>query len=234
MTIVIKISSHSTLFKNIFRLRYMSVKMILLGPPGAGKGTQAEALSSALSIPAISTGDILRDAVKRETPIGLKAKSFMDAGGLVPDEVIIGIIIDRLSMQDCKGGYILDGVPRTIVQAEALDAQGIEIGIVLSIEISDDEIIERLSGRRTCPNCNATYHIAANPPEKDGVCDKCNAALTIRKDDERETIRNRLQVYHKETGPLKEYYKSQGKLKTVNNVPGVAEMTSAIFKALGI
>ena len=210
------------------------MKMILLGPPGAGKGTQANALMKKLGVPAISTGDILRDAVERGTPTGLKAKSFMDAGELVPDEVIIGIIVDRLEMQDCKNGYILDGVPRTIVQAEALDARGIEIDIVLSIEISDDEIINRLSGRRACPDCKAIYHIEANPPKKDGACDVCGAVLIVRKDDVPDTIRNRLQVYHKETGPLKEYYKSQGKLITVDNIPGVDETTAAIFKALGI
>ena len=210
------------------------MKMVLLGPPGAGKGSQAEALMKKLGIPAISTGDILRDAVKRETPVGLEAKSFMDAGELVPDNVIIGIIIDRLSKPDCKDGFILDGVPRTAVQAQALYEQGIDIDIALSIEISDDEIVERLGGRRTCPECNNTYHIISNPPKKDGVCDNCGAALVIRKDDDKETIRNRLQTYHNETEPLKEYYNKRGKLKTVNNVPGIAETTAAIFKTLGI
>ena len=210
------------------------MKMILLGPPGAGKGTQAEALTKKLGIPAISTGDILRDAVKRQTPIGLEAKSYMDAGGLVPDEVIMGIIIERLSMDDCKEGYILDGVPRTLAQAEALDKQGVEPDVVLSIEISDEEILERLGGRRACPDCKTIFHVISKPPEKDGVCDNCGAALIIRKDDEKETIRNRLQAYHKETEPLKEYYMSKGKLKTVASIYGVAEATAAIFKVLGI
>jgi len=210
------------------------MKMILLGPPGAGKGTQADALMKKLGIPAISTGDILRDAVKRKTPVGLKAKSLMDAGELVPDEVIIGIVIERISRQDCAGGYILDGVPRTLIQAEALDEQGIELDVVLSIEISDDEILERLGGRRACPDCNSIFHIESKPPEKDGVCDNCGAALIIRKDDEKETISNRLQAYHRDTEPLKEYYRSKGKLKTVDNIPGIAETTVAMFSVLGI
>ena len=210
------------------------MRMILLGPPGAGKGTQAEALMRKLDIPAISTGDILRDAVKRETPVGLEAKSYMDSGALVPDEVIIGIVIDRVSRQDCAEGFILDGVPRTINQARALDEHGITIDAVLSIEIPDDEIVERLGGRRACPDCNTIYHIESNPPKVDGVCDNCGSALIIRKDDERETIRNRLKAYHKETAPLKSYYDSQGKLKTVNNIPGIAETTAAVFKTLGI
>ena len=210
------------------------MKMILLGPPGAGKGTQAEVLMKKLGIPAISTGDILRDAVARKTPVGLKAKAFMDAGELVPDEVIIGIVIDRVSRDDCKSGYILDGVPRTIVQAEALEEQGIELDVVLSIEISDDEILERLGGRRACPDCNSIYHIISKPPATEGVCDNCGTALIIRNDDKQETISTRLRAYHKETAPLKEYYKSRGKLKSVNNIQGVAETTAAVLKALGI
>ena len=210
------------------------MKMILLGPPGAGKGTQAEALSKKLGIPAISTGDILRDAVARKTPVGLKAKAFMDAGGLVPDDVIIGIFIDRVSKQDCENGYILDGVPRTLVQAEALDEQGVEIDVVLSIEISDDEILDRLGGRRACPDCNSIYHIVSKPPAVEDVCDNCGKALVIRNDDKPETIRTRLQAYHSETAPLKEYYKSKGILKSVENIQGVAETTAAVLKALGI
>ena len=210
------------------------MKMILLGPPGAGKGTQAEALVKKLNIPAISTGDILRDAVAKKTPVGLKAKAFMDAGELVPDEVIIGIVIDRVSRKDCENGYILDGVPRTIVQAEALDEQGIELDVVLSIEISDDEILERLGGRRACPDCNSIYHIVSKPPTADGICDNCGADLIIRKDDKQDTIRTRLQAYHAETAPLKEYYKAKGKLKSVENIQGVAETTAAVLKVLGI
>ena len=210
------------------------MKLILLGPPGAGKGTQAEALTKKLGIPAISTGDILRDAVARKTPIGLKAKAFMDAGELVPDEVIIGIVIDRVSRKDCDAGYILDGVPRTLVQAEALDEHGIKLDVALSIEISDDEILERLGGRRACPDCNSVYHIISKPPASDGICDKCGAALITRNDDKQETIRTRLQAYHKETAPLKDYYKAQGKLKTVLNIQGVDETTKAVSEALGI
>ena len=210
------------------------MKMIILGPPGSGKGTQADVLKKHLQIPSISTGDILRDAIQRETPVGLRAKEYMDAGGLVPDEVIIGILIDRISKQDCKDGYILDGAPRTLVQAEALDEQGIKLDVVLSFEISDDDIIERLGGRRVCPKCGATYHIASKPPEKDGICDNCGTALTIRSDDEKETIRNRLEAYHKETEPLKGFYKAQGILKAVQSVPGVDETTALVFETLGI
>ena len=210
------------------------MKMILLGPPGAGKGTQAEALVKKLGIPALSTGDILRDAVARKTPVGLKAKAFMDAGELDPDEVIIGIVIDRLAMDDCKNGYILDGVPRTLVQAEALEENGVVLDIALSIEISDDEILERLGGRRACPDCNSIYHVVSKPPSADGICDKCGGELITRKDDRQETIRTRLQTFHKETAPLKEYYKSKGKLKTVQNIQGVDETTKAVFEALGI
>ena len=210
------------------------MKMILLGPPGAGKGTQAEALMKKLDIPAISTGDILRDAVARKTPIGLKAKAIMDAGELVPDEVIIGIVVDRISKKDCGNGYILDGVPRTLGQAQALEEHGIGIDVALSIEISDDEILERLGGRRACPDCNSIYHIVSKPPAADGICDNCGAALATRKDDKQETIRTRLEAYHAETEPLKEHYKSQGKLTMVQNITGVAETTKAVFEALGI
>jgi len=210
------------------------MKMVLFGPPGAGKGTQAEALMKKFGIPAISTGDILRDAVARKTPVGLKAKEFMDAGELVPDEVIIGIVIERISKQDCKNGYILDGVPRTLVQAEALEEQGIEVDVVLSIEISDEEILERLGGRRACPSCGSTHHIIYKPPSKEGICDNCGASLIIRKDDEQETIRNRLQAYHNETSPLKEYYMSHGKLKKVDSVRGIAETTAEVFKVLNL
>jgi adenylate kinase len=208
--------------------------MVMLGPPGAGKGTQADVLTKELNIPAISTGDMLRDAVARETPVGLRAKSFMDAGELVPDEVIIGIITDRLSNPDCANGYILDGVPRTLVQAQALEDNGVDLDVVLSIEISDDEILDRLGGRRACPDCNTIFHVSSKPPKVDGICDECGATLIIRKDDNRETIVNRLQTYHKETMPLKEYYESRGILKSVESVHGVAETTAAVFKVLGL
>jgi len=205
-----------------------------LGPPGAGKGTQAEILTKKLDIPQISTGDILRDAVKRGTPVGLKAKAIMDAGELVPDDVIVGIVMDRITREDCKNGYILDGMPRTIAQAEALDEQGVVIDAVLSIEVPDEEILIRLGGRRVCPDCGVSYHIESNPPAKDDVCDSCGAALIVRKDDEQETIKNRLRAYHKETEPLKEYYKAQGKLSSVRSAALVADTTAAVQKALGI
>ena len=210
------------------------MKLILLGPPGAGKGTQADILSKRLNIPQISTGDILRGAVKAGTPTGLKAKSFMDAGELVPDDVIIAITMERLAEPDCKEGYILDGMPRTIAQAQALDSQGIEIDAVLSIEAPDEEIIQRLGGRRVCPSCGATFHITVNPPQKDNICDVCGAALIIRKDDDPETIRTRLLTFHKETSPLKDHYGAQGKLKSVESQPEVTETTGMVLRILGI
>lgn len=210
------------------------MKLILLGAPGAGKGTQAEILSKKLNIPTISTGNILRAAVKNETPVGLQAKSFMDAGKLVPDEVIIGIMQERLAEADCAGGYILDGMPRTIAQAEALEAGNVDIDVALSIEISDETIENRMTGRRTCTTCGATYHIAANPPKQEGICDSCGSELTIRKDDQPETVKNRLKVYHQETEPLKDFYKSRGKLKLVDNQPNIELTTAAICEALGI
>ena len=210
------------------------MKLILLGAPGAGKGTQAEIVSKKLGIPTISTGNILRAAVKNETPVGLQAKAYMEKGALVPDEVIIGIMNERLAEPDCAGGYILDGMPRTIAQAEALEKAGIDIDVALSIEISDAEIEARMTGRRTCLACGATYHVVSNPPKKEGVCDACGAELTIRKDDQPETVRNRLSVYHKETEPLLDFYKSRGKLKTVDNQPTIAETSTVVFAALGI
>lgn len=210
------------------------MKLILLGAPGAGKGTQAEIISKKLNIPTISTGNILRAAVKNETPVGLKAKSYMDAGALVPDEVIIGIMQERLAEPDCAEGYILDGMPRTIAQAEALEAGNVTIDVALSIEISDETIEARMTGRRTCTSCGATYHVVANPPKAEGVCDNCGAELTIRKDDQPETVKNRLKVYHQETEPLKDFYKSRGKLKLVDNQSTIELTTAAICDALGI
>ena len=209
------------------------MKLILLGAPGAGKGTQAEIISKQLNIPTISTGNILRAAVKNGTPIGLKAKEYMDAGALVPDEVIIGIIVERLAEPDCANGYILDGVPRTLAQADALEAAGIHFDAVVSIEISDEEIERRMTGRRTCLSCGATYHIVAAPPKAEGVCDVCGEALTQRKDDKPETVRARLKTYHAETEPLKGYYESQGLLKMVPNQGTIQAVTDAIMAALG-
>lgn len=209
------------------------MKLILLGAPGAGKGTQAEILCREFSIPTISTGNILREAVKKETPTGLKAKSFMDAGKLVPDDVIIGVISERLAEPDCSGGYILDGVPRTIAQAEALEKNGIYFDHVVSIEISDQEIEERMAGRRVCESCGASYHVVAIPPKQEGVCDKCGGKLIRRHDDEPEVVEKRLGVYHQETEPLKDFYKSRGVLEYVENQPTVAATSQAILHALG-
>ena len=211
----------------------MGMKLIMLGAPGAGKGTQAEILSAKLGIPTISTGNILRAAIKDGTPIGLQAKSYMDAGKLVPDEVIIGIITERVAQDDCKNGYILDGVPRTIAQAEALEKAGITFDDVISIEISDETIMERMSGRRVCEHCGASYHLVAVPPKTPGVCDKCGGKLIQRHDDEPETVKARLEVYHRETEPLKAFYAQRGLLKSVENQPSVEETSRAILHALG-
>ena len=209
------------------------MKIILLGAPGAGKGTQAEIISAKLGIPTISTGNILRAAVKAGTPIGLEAKRYMDAGKLVPDEVIIGIIQERLAQPDCPGGFILDGVPRTIAQAEALDAHGISFDAVLSLEIADEVIAARLTGRRTCHACGATYHVVTAPPKTEGVCDKCGGALEQRKDDLPETVRHRLEVYHTETEPLKDFYAAKGVLKSVPDLGGIEETNARIMELLG-
>ena len=209
------------------------MKMILLGAPGAGKGTQAERLCKVLEIPTISTGNILRAAVKNGTPTGLKAKAFMDAGKLVPDEVIIGIITERLAEDDCKNGYILDGVPRTIAQAEAMEKAGINFDAVVSIEVADEVIMERMSGRRVCESCGASYHLVAVPPKVASVCESCGGKLVQRKDDAPETVKDRLAVYHKETEPLKDFYAQRGLLKSVENQPSVEATTAAILKALG-
>ena len=210
------------------------MRMILLGPPGAGKGTQAEVLKKKLGIPQISTGEILRHAVKDGTPVGLRAKSYMDAGDLVPDEVIIDVVKERLTWQDCAAGYIFDGIPRTIAQAKALYEQGVTVDVVLSIEVSDEVIMGRLSGRRSCPDCGMTYHIESKPPLTENTCDACGAALITRKDDDVETIKNRLRTYHSETEPLKAYYKSLGKLKSVRGAHLVSDTTAAVLAALGI
>ncbi len=209
------------------------MKIILLGAPGAGKGTQAEIISSKLGIPTISTGNILRAAVKEGTPTGLQAKSFMDAGKLVPDEVIIGIIEERLAQPDCQKGFILDGVPRTIAQAEALERHGIRFDAVLSLEIADSVITERMTGRRTCHTCGATYHIVAAPPKQEGVCDKCGGELEQRKDDLPETVKHRLEVYHSETEPLKDYYQAHGVLMSVPDMGGIEATNDKIMELLG-
>lgn len=209
------------------------MKLILLGAPGAGKGTQAEIICEKLSIPTISTGNIIRAALKNGTEMGLKAKEYMDAGKLVPDDVVIGIIKERLAEDDCQNGFILDGFPRTIPQAEALDAMGIEIDCVLSIEVPDEKIVARMSGRRVCP-CGASYHIEYKKPKQEGICDICGAQLIIRKDDEPATVLDRLHVYHEQTEPLKDYYAKTGKLRTVVGQEEVADTTKLTLAALGI
>ncbi len=209
------------------------MKLILLGAPGAGKGTQAEIICEKLNIPTISTGAILRQAMKDGTEMGLKAKSFIEAGALVPDEVIIGIVKERLAADDCKNGFILDGVPRTIPQAEAIDAMGIEIDMALDIEVPDEMIIERVSGRRVC-SCGASYHIKYKPSAVEGVCDKCGQPLTIRKDDEPQTVLDRLTTYHEQTEPLKDFYRAKGLLVEVEGTGTVDETTEKVLKALGV
>lgn len=210
------------------------MNIIFFGAPGAGKGTQAEIVSKKLDIPTISTGNMIREAIKNGTDMGNAAKSYIEAGKLVPDEVVIGIIKDRLDAEDCKKGFILDGFPRTIPQAEALEAMGVKIDIVLNIEVSDDEIVTRMSGRRTCPKCGGTYHIVFNPTKTEGICDNCGAELTIRKDDAPEVVKSRLEVYHNETEPLKDFYENKGILKTVVGQKDIKETTALTLKAFGI
>ena len=210
------------------------MKLTLLGAPGAGKGTQSDILSRKLGVPTISTGNILRSAIHDGTSVGLAAKSYIDKGQLVPDNVIIDIVQERLSKPDCANGFILDGMPRTIPQAEALIAHGIELDSVLSLEVSDEDIVERMAGRRVCPRCGASYHVRVNPPKQDGICDACGTALIVRPDDAPETVKARLEVYHTETEPLKAFYAERGKLKSVDNQPTIEATTAEIAKTLGI
>ena len=208
------------------------MKLILLGAPGAGKGTQAEFICEKLSIPTISTGNIIRAALKNGTEMGLKAKEFIDAGQLVPDDVVIGIIKERLSEDDCDNGFILDGFPRTIPQAEALDEMGIEIDKVIDIEVPDEKIVLRMSGRRVCPACGNSYHLLYKKPEKDGICNACGAELIIRADDHPNTVKERLDVYHSQTEPLKDFYEKKGKLFIVEGQEEVADTSALVLKAL--
>ncbi len=210
------------------------MNIIFFGPPGAGKGTQAEIICTCLNIPTISTGAALREAVKNETPMGLAAKSAMESGSLVPDEVVIGIIRDRLAQDDCKNGYILDGFPRTVAQAEALEAMGQKIDTVVSIVASDEKIVERLSGRRLCGVCGASYHLVYNPTKDNKTCDKCGADLIIRKDDAPEVVKSRLETYHAETEPVLAYYTEKGLVKSVETQEGVEETTRLVKQALCI
>ena len=209
------------------------MNLILLGAPGAGKGTQAELLVKKLSIHAISTGNMLREAIANGTELGKKAKQFMDEGALVPDELILGIIGDRVAQSDCAKGFILDGVPRTLAQAEALEAKGIRIDHVVSIEVDDSVIEGRMTGRRVCGKCGASYHVVANPPKVDGVCDSCGSELVIRKDDKPETVRKRLEVYHATTEVLKDFYGKLGRLCIVNGDQSIEGANEDILKAIG-
>ena len=208
------------------------MKLILLGTPGAGKGTQAEKIVEKYGIPAVSTGNIIRAALKAGTEMGLKAKSFMDAGQLVPDDVVIGIIKDRLQEKDCENGFILDGFPRTIPQAQALEDMGVDIDKVLDIEVPDEKITARMSGRRVCSKCANSYHLLYKKPKTEGVCDACGGELIQRKDDAPETVQARLKEYHEMTEPLKDFYKKLGKLVIVEGQEEVADTTALVFKAL--
>ena len=209
------------------------MNLILLGAPGAGKGTQAELLVNKLSIPAISTGNMLREAMANGTDLGKQVKEFMDNGLLVPDDVLLGIVAERVAQDDCRNGFILDGVPRTLAQAEALEAKGVRIDHVVSIELADDVIEGRMTGRRVCTSCGASYHIAANPPKQEGICDLCGSAVSIRKDDAPETVRKRLKVYHDQTEVLKDFYAKAGKLRLVEGNQPIEDANRDILKAIG-
>ena len=209
------------------------MNIILLGAPGAGKGTQAELLAHQLSIPAISTGNMLREAMRSGTELGKKAKQYMDEGSLVPDDLILGIVADRVAQPDCANGFILDGVPRTLAQAVALDMKNVKIDHVISIEVDDSEIEGRMTGRRVCAKCGASYHIVANPSKTEGICDSCGGELIIRKDDKPETVRHRLEVYHESTEVLKGFYEMTGRLIKINGSQSIEGANEDILKAIG-
>ena len=209
------------------------MKIILLGAPGAGKGTQAELLTKKLSIPAISTGNMLREAMAKGTELGKKVKKFMDEGSLVPDELVIGIVADRVTEPDCQNGFILDGMPRTLEQAAALEHAGIIIDHVVSIEVDDADITARMTGRRVCPQCGSSYHIVANPPAIEGRCNRCYSKLIIRKDDAPETVQHRLDVYHASTEVLKDFYSKLGRLRLVNGAQSIEGANEDILKVIG-
>ena len=208
------------------------MNLIFLGAPGAGKGTQAEIVCDHFKIPAISTGNILRAAVKDGTPMGVKAKSYMDAGALVPDDVIVGIVKERLQADDCKNGFVLDGMPRTIAQGEALEQMGVQIDKVLNLIVADEAIIQRMGGRRVCAACGANYHITNKPSKREGVCDRCGGKLEIRKDDQPATVVDRLKAYHEQTEPLVDFYRSRGKLVEIPDQGSIEKTTALIMKAL--
>ena len=209
------------------------MNMILLGAPGAGKGTQGELISAQLNIPTISTGNMLREAIANGSELGKQVKQYMDAGALVPDEVIMSIVAERVTQPDCKEGFILDGVPRTLAQAEAIDAKGVRIDHVVSLEVDDEAIADRMAGRRVCTKCGASYHIVNNPTKTEGICDLCGSEVAIRKDDQPETVLHRLEVYHASTEVLKEYYQAQGKLRLVCGDQPIEDANRDILKAIG-
>lgn len=209
------------------------MKIIFLGAPGAGKGTQAEIVAEKLGIPTISTGAIIRAALKNGTDMGRKAEKFIQQGALVPDDVVIGIIKERLAESDCARGFILDGFPRTVPQAEALDVMGVTLDAVVSIEVADGEIVERMSGRRVCTKCGASYHIKHNPSGDGVTCDKCHTELTVRQDDDPAVVLSRLEVYHSTTEPLKDFYAAKGNLKLVDGIGSVSEISKRTMQALG-
>ena len=208
------------------------MKLIMLGAPGAGKGTQAKEISEKLNIPAISTGAIIREAIEEGTEFGKKAKVYIDRGDLLPDEMVIGLVIERIKEDDCKNGFILDGFPRTLNQAVTMEESGIMIDMALSLEVEDEVIVERLSGRRECSHCRTPYHVVSHPPKKDGVCDECGAKLIAREDDNPETILSRLKVYHEKTAPLKEFFEREGILRKITGKDTIEETTAAVMEAL--
>lgn len=208
------------------------MNIIFLGAPGAGKGTQAEKVSGKYNIPAISTGAIIRGAIKNGSPMGVAAKKYTDAGALVPDDVVIGIIKERLVEDDCQNGFILDGFPRTVPQAQALDTMGVKIDLVISLEVSDETIVERMSGRRVCDKCGASYHVLYNPSKDGKTCDKDGTALTLRRDDQPEVVLDRLSTYHTQTEPIKDYYAETGKLKLIEGAGSVEEISALVFAVI--
>ena len=210
------------------------MNLILLGAPGAGKGTQAQIICDKLDIPSISTGNMIREAIKSGSELGERVQSYTQAGELVPDEVVIAIVRERLAKDDCKGGFLLDGFPRTVAQAKALDDMGATIDVALDIEVPDDAIVARMTGRRVCEVCGASYHVDHMPPKTEGICDRCGGRLVTRPDDEPATVQNRLVVYHRETEPLIEYYRAAGKLKVVDGQGSVEDTTALTMKALGL
>ncbi|MCR4588847.1 MAG: adenylate kinase [Lachnospiraceae bacterium] len=213
------------------------MKIIMLGAPGAGKGTQAQMIAEQYGLPHISTGDIFRANIKNGTDLGKEAKTYMDQGKLVPDELTVRILLDRVAQDDCKNGYVLDGFPRTIPQAEVLDAEltklGDQIDFAINVDVPDENIIKRMSGRRACLKCGATYHIVHVPPKQEGVCDKCGSELVLRDDDKPETVKNRLSVYHEQTQPLIDYYTKKNVLKTVDGTVPKEDVFKAIISILG-